>query len=64
MESCNDQYFSDRNNNVHLYTIIIRLCNNCNNGHHHQWKCNTNVYPARTIMSERNSTCISNNIKQ
>ena len=64
MESCNDQYISDGNNNVHFYTIIIRLCYNSNNGYNHQWKCYTNVHPAWTIMSKCNASITSNNIQQ
>ena len=64
MESCNNKYIIDRNNNVHFYTIITRLCYNSNNGYNHQWKCYTNIHTGRTAVPERNSTSTSNNIKQ
>ena len=64
MESCNNKYISDRNNDVHFYSIIIGLCNNGNDGHHHQWKCNANIHTGRATVPERNRTITSNNIKQ
>ena len=64
MEPGNDQHISDRNNNVHIYTNIIRLCNNSNDGHYYQWNCYTNIHTTRATLSKRNSACIANNIKQ
>ena len=61
MEPCDDQYSSDRNDDLYLYAVI-RLCYHGNDGYYSKHRGDTNIYPVRTAVPECNSSGTSNNI--
>ena len=64
MEPGNDQYCSDRNNNLYIYTSCRPVCSDNNNGYRSHNAGHANVHPDRTTVPEQHGTSTSCNIHQ
>ena len=64
MEPGDNQYISNRNNNLHLYAKCWSMCGCNNNGYNHHITNNSNIHSSRPALPKRNSTSFTSNIQQ